>query len=60
MQTQTTTSEPRKIVILKNDFDEYQVPDSGDFYYTDDRDDAVGTACEIYGADVQISFRRIH
>ena len=49
----------RKIVILKNDFDEYQVPDHGDFYFTDDRDDALSTACHIYGADVSISVRRI-
>jgi len=55
----TTASTPRKIVILKNDFDEYQVPDHGDCYFTDDRDDALSTACHMYGADVSISVRRV-
>lgn len=55
----STAQTPRKIVILKNDFDEFQVPDKGDFYFTDDRDDAIGTACLIYGADIAITFRRV-
>lgn len=49
------------IVILKNDYDEYQVPErDGEFYFTDDRDDAIGTACAIYGANVKVTFRRVH
>lgn len=58
--TTQINNEPRKIVILKNDFDEYQVPDAGDYYYTDDKDDARGTAFAIYGADIIITYRRIH
>ena len=61
MQQLTTTTEPRKIVILKNDFDEYQVPDGdGDYYYTPDQDDAKGTAFAIFGDNIKIAYRRIH
>lgn len=42
-----------------NDFDEYEVPDGSDTYYTDDREDAIATARVIHGADVKITFRRV-
>ena len=60
MKTQTTIEVP-KIVILRNDFDEYQVPEhDGEFYFTPDRDDAVGTAVAIWGDGVSISYRRVN
>ena len=47
--------------------DEYLVPyvpadastDDG-IYYTDDRDDAIGTAVMLHGDNVKINFRRTH
>jgi len=58
-----------KITIRKNDYDEYEVPtqfrDRGSLpkkpcaiYYTDDKDDAIGTAQMILGADVVCTFKR--
>jgi len=48
------------VVIRKNYFGEYLVPEeNGETYYTDDRDDAVATACFIYGADCRITYRTI-
>ncbi len=56
----TQTIEVPKVVILKNDYDEYQVPaEHGDWYYTDDRDDAKATAMAIWGSSINITYRRI-
>lgn len=57
MHNEETTR--KEVTIRKNDFDEYEVPDGDDFYHTDDRDDAVATACLLYGAEVTIRFRRV-
>lgn len=51
---------PNKITITKTD-DEFRVPGPGktesSAYYTDDREDAIGTARAMWGKDVQFSFR---
>jgi hypothetical protein len=48
-----------RVVIKKNEFDEFELTErDGEIYYTDDRDDAIATACHIYGADCRITFRR--
>lgn len=58
-----------KVTIRKNDYDEYELPtqfrDRGSLpkkpcaiYYTDDKDDAIGTAKMILGADVECTFKR--
>lgn len=56
------------IAIRKNDYDEYEVPAefvfhnrrevAAEIYYTDDKDDAIGTAKMIHGADVVCKFKR--
>lgn len=52
------------VIIRKNEFDEYEVLEKefsgiGDgIYFTDDRDDAIGTACHMYGADCRIKIKR--
>lgn len=57
------------VTIRKNEYDEYEVPtqfrDRGSLpkkpcaiYYTDDKDDAIGTARMILGADVVCTFKR--
>ena len=49
------------IVIKRNDYDEYEVPapTTSELYFTDDRDDAIGTAKIIHGTDeLTFSFRR--
>lgn len=49
-----------QIQIRKNDFDEFEVPapTRKEIYYTDDRDDAIGTAQMIHGKEVTCTFRR--
>jgi hypothetical protein len=50
-----------KVTIKKNDYDEYELPTevgTEAIYYTDDKDDAIGTAKLILGDDVEITFRR--
>lgn len=49
-----------KITIRRNEFDEYEVPtpDVDHIYYTDDKDDAIGTAIAFHGTDVEITHRR--
>ena len=53
-----------KCIIKRNDSDEYEVPTviglsgSDAIYYTDDREDAIGTAELILGKDVEIKFVR--
>lgn len=57
----TQKNERPVCIIYRNDFDEFEVPEkNGERYYTDDRDDAIATACYIYGADVVIRYRRTH
>ncbi len=51
------------ILIKKNEYDEYEVPtpteDAPDsIYFTDDRDDAVGTAHMILGDNITCIFRK--
>lgn len=49
-------------VIIKYDqqWGEYQVPTgAGNYYYTDDREDAIETARAIFGDAVKIGFRRV-
>ena len=50
------------IVLIRIDYyGDYLVPEkNGEIYYTDDRDDAVATACYIYGADCHIQYRRMN
>lgn len=49
-----------KITIRKNDYDEYEVPtpSADELYFTDDKDDAIGTAKLILGDDVEIRFAK--
>jgi len=49
------------IVVIKRDyFGDYLVPEkNGELYFTGDRDDAVSTACFIYGADCRIRIRKL-
>lgn len=58
-----------KVTIKRNDYDEFELPtefrDRGSLpkrpcaiYYTDDKDDAIGTAKMILGADVEIRFAK--
>lgn len=49
------------IVIKKNDHDEFEFPTEANntaIYYTDDKEDAIGTAKMVYGDDVVTLFRR--
>lgn len=53
-----------KCAIRKNIDGEYEVPDkfinaleNDNIYYTDDREDAIGTAKAMHGADVEITIR---
>ncbi len=49
------------IQVRLNDYDEYEVPapTTDELYFTDDRDDAIGTAKIIHGDDnVHCVFRR--
>lgn len=53
----------KHIQVRKNDYDEFEVPtptrDAPDsIYYTDDKDDAIGTAKMILGDDVVCTFKR--
>lgn len=52
------------ITIKKNDFDEFEVLTTpanvgiGDgIYFCTDKEDAIDTAHEVFGADIQIKFR---
>ena len=48
-----------RVVINKNAFGEFEVPErNGEMYFTADRDDAVATACTIYGDNVVIRYRK--
>ena len=53
------------IVTIKysRQWEEYQVPGpdgtEAQVCYTDDKDDAIGTAKAIYGGEVEIKFRRV-
>ena len=46
--------------IKRNEYDEYEVvTDSVEhIYYTDDKDDAIGTCIAFHGNDVEITHRR--
>lgn len=53
----------KQIKVRKNEYDEYEVPvptpDAPQaIYYTDDKDDAIGTAKMILGDDIVCTFKR--
>ena len=55
----------KTITIKKNDFDEFELltpvasNEVGDgIYFTEDKEDAVGTAHYFFGDDIQVKFRR--
>lgn len=52
----------KTITILQASWGEYRVPGpkgtEAQAYYTDDREDAVGTAKAIYGQDTKVKFKR--
>ena len=53
-RTYSISDRPR-VTIVENEFDEYEVREkNGEVYYTDDVDDAAGTARSIHGADATI------
>ena len=59
--TQLHEIKTARIIIRKNNCDEYEVPETnGEIYFTDDREDAIVTAQYIYGDDVAINFRKVN
>ena len=50
-------------IVIRFDGEEYRVPGpegtEAQAHYTDDREDAIGTAKVVFGSDVTISFRRV-
>ncbi len=58
----------RTVTIRQNEFDEFEVPTAfmgrayitrpTSIYYTDDKDDAIGTAQYHFGSDTKIVVRR--
>lgn len=62
-ETKPAPKSEKKCRIRKNDYDEFEVPvptpDAPQaIYFTDDKDDAIGTAKLILGADVVCTFSR--
>ena len=48
------------ILIKKNEFDEFEVPttSTSEIYFTDDKEDAIGTAEYFHGPKAECIFRR--
>jgi len=48
------------ILIKKNEYGEFELPapTTDEIYFTDDQDDAIGTAKIIYGDNTECIFRR--